>query len=113
MGKDDQTYYKRRLLDALFVTYQNLANSPNSVRNIATVDVPGVYIQCISGLFPTSIGMLFQDNVLVLFTRSRSRKGFYIHIGVGSVVVCSTGFGNARAFGTWDGQQDVSTLFYV
>ena len=24
------------------------------------------------------------DNVLVLFTRSRSRKGFYIHIGVGS-----------------------------
>lgn len=29
--------------DALFLTHQNLANSPNSVLNQATVDAPGVY----------------------------------------------------------------------
>ena len=75
---------ERRLLDALFATNRNLANYKIAVESIATVDVRGMCLYA-SPFSQTALGLL---SVL---------KGGYIHIGVGSDVVCSTAIGNARA----------------
>ena len=75
---------ERRLLDALFATNRNLANYKIAVESIATVDVRGMCLYA-SPFSQTALGLL---SVL---------KGGYIHIGVGSDVVCSIPIGNARA----------------
>ena len=41
------------------------------------------------------------------------QRDYYIHIGVGSNVVCSTEIGNARASTRGTDNSDDSTLFYV
>ena len=40
-GWEERPDIERRLLDALFETYRNLANSLIMILNLATVDVPG------------------------------------------------------------------------
>lgn len=44
LGWDERPSNKRRLHDASFLTYWNLANSLNSVMNQAAVDALGAYI---------------------------------------------------------------------
>ena len=64
--KGSRKIYWRRLLDALFETFRNLANLRVKVLNLATVDAPGVI--CI-----TALGVSCQPE-LYLF----GRKGSYI-----------------------------------
>ena len=40
-------------------------------------------------------------------------RGYYIHIGVGSDVVCSILIGNARASNAWNGQQAVCSTSFL
>ena len=79
----------------------NLVNSQQiKVKNIATVDAPGcVYIH-----FPL---------IDLHYRRPVAERNYYIHIGVGSDVVCSTFIGNTRASVRGTDNSDGSTLFYV
>ncbi len=91
-GQKEARHNKRRLLDALFETDRNLANSLIVVLNLATVDAPGVIypsVWFIASHHCTLLGAM----CLCIY----APRGYDYHIGVGSDVVCSTTIGNARA----------------
>ena len=85
-GGKEGHYIERRLQSALFETYRNLAKISVEILNLATVGVLGM---C---LYASPLEIM-DTYVLVL----SPEKGYYIHIGVGSDVVCSISMGNARA----------------
>lgn len=76
------------------------------VTNIATVGVQGVNCS-----LPKVYTNIILPNGIMLF--SYTPVGYYIHIGVGSNVVCSTIPGNAKASVRGTDSKEVPTLFYA
>lgn len=92
------------------MTNRNLANYGIIVLNIATVDVPGVIISL--PLTPLSKhGIFFRDAGASAYIGVK--WAVYIHIGVGSDVVCSTIIGNARASVRGIDSKVVPRFFYA
>ena len=97
-GKESQDIMEGVYFDALFETIRNLANLRIKVLNIATVDARGV-------IYITAFGVscqpeLYRSGTRGFYTyiiRCAKTGAVYIHIGVGSDVVCSTLMGSARA----------------
>ena len=82
----------------MFETYRNLANYGLVVLDIATVDAPGVIYIAASGVSCRPELFVFGHTGILIFLGEVHRARLvYIHIGVGSDVVCSTTMGNARA----------------
>ena len=106
-GQWEQTYL-RRLLDALFLTYRNLANYGIVVLNLATVDAPGVII---------SQPMVYRISMYCILLAC---KCVYIWLyRVANVYSYRRGLWRClfdynrqcESLDTWNGQQDDSTLF--
>ena len=107
VGNVVQTYW-RRLLDAVFETLWNLANSTIIVLNIDDGRCPGCdYITPVRPCWHELYLFGYNDCL------SWSPNGKIIHIGVGSDVVCSTIIGNARASEGGIDNRRFHALFYV
>ena len=118
-GKRESRHIEGVYFDALFETHRNLANLRIKVLNLATVDARGVIyitafgVSCQPELPARTISVRAQRVSIPIYSRYAKAGAIYIHIGVGSDVVCSTTIGSARASMRGTDNRTDSRFFYA
>ena len=117
-GKRESRHIEGVYFDALFETHRNLANLRYCSLELSNGRCPGcdLYHSLWRILPARTIPVRAQGFLYLLFyynSRCAKAGAIYIHIGVGSDVVCSTTIGSARASMRGTDNRTDSRFFYA
>ena len=114
-GKRESRHIEGVYFDALFETHRNLANLRYCSLELSNGRCPGcdLYHSLWRILPARTISVRAQGVSIPIYSRYAKAGTIYIHIGVGSDVVCSTTIGSARASMRGTDNRTDSRFFYA